>query len=50
MYNTPLKFIGNIDIFIIENKKPTNPINILASDKVMKDINNIRNPYGSFME
>jgi phosphoribosyl 1,2-cyclic phosphate phosphodiesterase len=33
-----------------ENKKPTNPINILASNEVMKDINNIRNPYGSFMD
>jgi phosphoribosyl 1,2-cyclic phosphate phosphodiesterase len=33
-----------------ENKKPNNPINIFASNGVMKDINNIRNPYGSFMD
>jgi phosphoribosyl 1,2-cyclic phosphate phosphodiesterase len=33
-----------------ENKKPNNPIKIFALGKVMKDINNIRNPYGSFLD
>jgi phosphoribosyl 1,2-cyclic phosphate phosphodiesterase len=33
-----------------ENKKPDNPIKIFASNGVMRDINNIRNTHGSFLD
>jgi phosphoribosyl 1,2-cyclic phosphate phosphodiesterase len=33
-----------------ENKKPNNPLNVYASNGVMNDVNNIRNPHGSFMD